>query len=74
MDKRKRTAWFPASVKPVRQGVYEVRQVLPYGARFTDVQVRRFTGNGWAGLAGGYCDFVTLIGDRWRGLAEDPKA
>lgn len=39
----KLTPWFPNSIKPVREGVYQIR-----GASFYEPNYRRWNGNGWS--------------------------
>jgi hypothetical protein len=39
----KKTPWFPNSIKPVRNGVYEIR-----GSRFESPNFRRWNGYGWS--------------------------
>lgn len=59
----KRTPWFPASVKPFRPGVYEIR--------FSDdkqwVMLREWTGIDWKTTDGRFTLFGWR-GDQWRGL------
>jgi hypothetical protein len=78
MSKQKLTPWFPASVKPARDGVYEVR-----GTSFDERNFRRWNGSGWGSTFGApsvicqqdesvlYRHGEDMTG--WRGLAEQPK-
>ncbi len=69
----KLTPWFPANVKPVRAGVYEIQDGLAAWYRRWD-GLRWYVGGptpGWAsneiiGLDNGHRA-------PWRGLAEEPK-
>lgn len=72
MDETKLTPWFPASVLPVRPGVYE--RDIPYPDQFSF-----WTGTHWrwsdrtpetAARAGGPSATQNA---RWRGLAEKPE-
>lgn len=70
----KMTGWFPADVKPVRKGVYEVEEMMAF---------HRYCY--WNGKLWGWADvkkedarrFNSTQGakqnKRWRGLASDPK-
>lgn len=71
----KKTPWFDGSVKPVRDGVYEVVGI-PYtvigsaGAGRVHVSfTRRGRYAGWRHPMSG-----PMCVDRWRGLAEEPKS
>lgn len=59
----KKTPWFPCSVKPVREGWYEVKW-----GNHSDLEIymRYWNGRSWEGL-------VFDSYDVWRGLAEEPK-
>jgi hypothetical protein len=66
MSEQKLTPWFPASVKPVREGVYEVKEV---GGPNTFL-LRWFRKRWWLTE----CDGKAFIQDReWRGLSTPPK-
>lgn len=62
----KRTPWFPASVKPVHVGVYEVSYLRDAGV----IKRRRWTGQRWERLDQPHCVFGITMGDKWRGLAQ----
>lgn len=70
----KLTPWFPAKVKPVRAGVYEVKQDdMP-------AWYRRWDGEDWyvGGATPGWASNAIIVWDNglrtpWRGLAEEPK-
>lgn len=73
-SKRKLTPWFPANVKPVREGIYiatVVRGDTFY--RYWDGKVWHCGGDTVAKAAAnrGFWRFQNQI--RWRGLAEKPK-
>lgn len=70
MKQPKLTPWYPASVKPVRPGVYEV-----HFDRDCAISFKRWTGRRWVWLEIALrSDFGRKPGDKWRGLAQDPKA
>jgi hypothetical protein len=64
----KRTPWFPVSVKPVRNGRYEIRHM---GNRQRD---RIFTNGVWLSTDGRF-SVINYMGDsvEWRGLTEPYK-
>lgn len=70
------TPWFPAEVKPVHVGVYEVRRFYWDGGVMDDVRLR-WNGNGWVyahehhGARSGDYASVWLC-DTWRGLRSKP--
>lgn len=79
------TEWYPASVKPVREGWYEVRRKeydgeLDSSLFVTRVRMLKFRAGDWSygknsgpGIKNG--DPAVLLesdGDKWRGLAEKP--
>lgn len=70
-----RTPWYPASIKPVRVGWYEVsyyRVGMPEG-RVVDGR-RYWSGTRWKfGPRGLVCAMGCHLQDAWRGLAEDPR-
>jgi hypothetical protein len=60
----KMTAWFPASVKPVRIGLYECR-------RGQDPEMLLWNGKDWFYPMGQVWACMTdAAGDKWRGLTE----
>ena len=61
---KKFTPWFPASMKPVRTGLYDVKQC---GLR----SKANWDGKGWTGTR---WLVKEVWGDTWRGLASDPEA
>ena len=77
----KLTPWFPADVKPVHEGDYEVKRYRSGG--FGKMRPHRLT---WDGEDWRYAhdfekarksDFASMKasdGDMWRGLAEEPKS
>ena len=72
MSKPKLTPWYPASVKPVRKGVYQVR-VFPHFDGW-----RRWEGGRWMATSADrqIAEASTRPGCvkvEWRGLAEPPK-
>lgn len=76
MSEQKLTEWFPADVKPVRRGVYEVR----WGWTFRDGGgYCHWDGRTWGNTffkvdrAPGRGETITAKQDKgWRGLAEKP--
>jgi len=67
--KQKLTPWFPADVKPVRDGVYKTA----HGYQF-------WSGKFWGGWSStkeiAYCNrfmWSSAQQDKWCGLASDPK-
>ena len=69
MSEAKRTPWYPASIKPARAGMYEVRSALcnlPY--RCVAPHKMPFNGKNWP-IFGAPAE----PGFEWRGLAEDPQ-
>jgi len=70
----KLTPWFPAKVKPVRAGVYEIQEdELP-------VWYRRWDGKNWyvgdptpEGAAQERTILASWFRAPWRGLAKEPK-
>lgn len=74
----KLTPWFPAIVKPVRAGVYEVRKKPPWSwYRYWDGKCWYLGGKtpmaakNYADMAGSRLDETPP--EPWRGLAEEPK-
>lgn len=72
MPKQETTPWFPTRVKPARVGYYETKYS---GSTEDEVCMRYWDGKEWRisptrislfGLCG-------ISGDKWRGLAEQPK-
>lgn len=71
----KKTEWFPADVKPVHVGIYEVQNM--YGWDHPPL-FNYWTGERWTGAMIKICDLITLpdpmnfaVQDRvWRGLVE----
>ncbi len=71
----KLTPWFPANVKPVRVGVYEIH------SNTTTPWYRHWDGLNWCAgertpWEAGYLEFIPLgaaFAEPWRGLAEEPK-
>lgn len=75
-----KTDWFPASVKPVRAGLYETERFQVTDAA-AGIRLARWDGFNWryvesTGLmpAGGRMEMCTRDGDRWRGLTEEAHA
>lgn len=76
MKEQKLTPWFPASVKPVRDGVYQTRPV-----RNTDgPEYQHWNGVFWGRVCStsnsAYLDrnYRSIFqNDQWRGLAKEPK-
>lgn len=78
MSEQKRTPWFPASVKPVRTGIYEVYRPCFEGEGDVDPRHRlKWDGERWL-----YCEPVGIAVDgdgasmsptydMWRGLQGD---
>ena len=60
----KRTEWYPASVKPVREGEYEVRY------RVDGIIFRRLWKDGRWQLPCGSPGMFGALDDQWRGLAQ----
>lgn len=78
MSKKRLTAWFPASVKPARDGVYEVRPLLghiqPWFSYRRGGQWLGTTSTANKALSFGRKYGPTGDGElEWRGLASDPK-
>jgi hypothetical protein len=79
MSKPKLTGWFPPSVVPVRDGVYETRWV-PESRRPKFPQYQHWNGAFWGGWAD-HIDTAMWNADdassrqepQWRGLAEKPE-
>jgi hypothetical protein len=76
----KHTPWFPASVKPVRAGVYEVKEGrLPVWYRYWDGQFwyaggpSPWSARNWILMPIGVKEAGRLLAAPWRGLAEEPK-
>jgi hypothetical protein len=69
MSKQQLTPWFSAEVKPARIGLYEVR----YPEYPNEQRFRLWTGHEWKSEAGYGTLFGMAFGDKWRGLAEQPK-
>jgi hypothetical protein len=69
----KLTPWFPADVKPVRVGVYEVRMKAPW-YRYWD-GVHWHAGHCTPKLACplSHMPLEETPSEPWRGLAEEPK-
>jgi hypothetical protein len=71
----KKTKWFPADVKPVHVGVYEVQNM--YGSDLPNL-FNYWTGKRWTGAMERICDLIMspspmnfAVQDRvWRGLTE----
>lgn len=78
MSEKKLTPWFPASVKPARNGVYEVEGPEDLGRNYFSY----FDGERWHGQwftperarAKAPGIGIGLQSDKWRGLAQEPKA
>lgn len=80
---KKKTPWFPASVDPVRSGVYECDRLEVYEGGYR--RFRRFLN--WDGMewsftkddysigirSGGFASMWDSDKDKWRGLASDPS-
>ena len=74
------TPWFPADVYPARNGVYECERI----ERGRNIVIRkiRWTGGHWeytetdknCHKEGCVAFMFKCDGDKWRGLASDPKA
>lgn len=71
MNDRELTPWFPVSMKPVRDGYYEV---LYRGESEVDERDKRLwrAGEWWAADEKSIALFG-VSGDQWRGLAKEPK-
>jgi hypothetical protein len=79
MKNQEMTPWFPATINPVRVGIYECRRIE--GAFHIITRKLRWNGIGWEypahneiGLRDGH--FARLSardGDVWRGLAREPS-
>jgi hypothetical protein len=75
----KRTPWFDASIKPVRDGIYEVRDGLPWNSRsrhkLSPAPYRVFREGQWR--AGWLWEEISIFGShpshQWRGLTEPAK-
>ena len=64
----KRTNWYPASIKPVRNGMYEWKCVVG-----TDDRVKKYEWrNGWT-IFSEFRPMYKCQFCLWRGLAEKPK-
>lgn len=68
------TPWFPASVKPIRNGVYQVETISMYGRCYA-----MWNGRSWLeckrsikGAAGGYFE-SWWQSRKWRGLAKSRR-
>jgi hypothetical protein len=62
-----RTPWYPAHIKPVRVGWYEI------GCDYTQDVVMMFWDGGllwWTGRDGGVSCGPLVPGDKWRGLTK----
>lgn len=78
----KLTEWYPADVKPVHVGVYEVRNSRPLHYRAQGRLLGRYRywdGNNWMTAAPddiwhGPSIMGTHDTHQWRGLAQDPNA
>jgi hypothetical protein len=70
----KKTEWFPAFVRPVRAGVYEVFRPCRRGTKFFRCFML-WDGRTWRYVSGGYSDFGSSFeaGNKWRGLAKKPE-
>ncbi len=67
----KRTPWYPVSTPPARRGWFEYNMA-------DGGTVVRFWWSGWRwqfrpGYGGVFNHITTYAGDKWRGLAEQPK-
>lgn len=75
----KRTPWFPAEVRPVHEGFYEVKRGLHVHNVYPKNSILKFDGYEWRHTEhssnGLFVDgFAQMsVGDKWRGLAEPPK-
>lgn len=74
----KKTNWYPSSVKPVREGIYEVGHSYSLHwnhKKFLIGSARYFDGENW--MAGWNDDVISIFGSheshQWRGLAINPK-
>ena len=61
---KKTTPWFPASIYPTREGVYETQ--------IGTILRRRWDGRRWTFLDGTHSIFGRIPYGRWRGLASKP--
>jgi len=72
-SKLERTDWIPASVNPVRAGMYECFYYDPNGSEeYQFIVKRKWTGSKWINSKGAVptCFFGTVEGDCWRGLTK----
>ena len=69
----KRTPWYPESIKPVREGVYECwYDGYPEEQHYP--LMRRWTGSKWVfPTYGGESEFGLSERDQWRGLTKEAK-
>ena len=74
MTKLKTTPWFPTRVKPARVGYYEAKYS---GCNEDEVCMRYWDGMKWrisqSGVGVALFGLCSPSGDKWRGLAEQPK-
>jgi hypothetical protein len=60
----KNTDWFPADLRPIHPGVYEVEgDIAPFSAEWV-------VGEGWRGTDG---KWLIRQSRRWRGLTQEEK-
>jgi hypothetical protein len=69
-----KTEWFPAYIRPVRAGLYEVERPCMSGTPWKSCKML-WTGKRWEYPNGLYSDFGRPYenGNKWRGLAEKSK-
>jgi len=73
---QKLTDWFPAEVKPARDGVYLTRKPgLTHEGVYRKYEGGRWFFNAELDLmrAAAMTELATAMGREWRGLAEQPK-
>jgi|APGre2960657373_1045057.scaffolds.fasta_scaffold136004_1 hypothetical protein len=69
----KLTPWFPANVKPVRVGVYEVRMKAPWYRYWDGVHWHAGHCTSELACALPHLPIENTPPEPWRGLAEEPK-
>lgn len=76
MDEQELTPWFPADVKPTREGIYIVQNMYDSDSSLWNY----WNGKKWCGASEGFAGAMDYLGgmmafqDRvWRGLAKEPQ-
>jgi hypothetical protein len=69
----KLTPWFPANVKPVRAGVYEISSTTPWYRYWDGANWCAGERTPWEAEKLELLPLVVAFAEPWRGLAEEPK-